>query len=96
MKKLLLMIVLYSLSASTLADQFYVAYEWKEEDQSRVKSWNTGSIDANINTASGILKLIDLIKKERGIKGSIVILFLKELQSENKVPFRKRKNYINT
>jgi hypothetical protein len=96
MKKLLLMVVLYSLSVSALAEEFYVAYEWIDKDKSRIKSWNTGSINANIYTASGIEKLIALIKEKRGIEGPIVLLFFKKLQSENKEPLRKGKDYINT
>jgi hypothetical protein len=94
MKKLVFIVVLYSLSVSALADEFYVAYEWKDKDQSLIRSWNTGSVDANINTAAGIAKLIALIKKGKGIDGTIVILFLKKLEGIERLS--ERKNFINT
>ena len=91
-KNISFIVALMLFSTSALSDEFYVAYNWKNGGDAIV-SWATGNVNADIDTADGIIKLINLIEEKRGITGGIVIVYLKKLKSstDNQIEFLKQK-----
>jgi len=85
-------VTLMLFSKSALSDEFYVAYNWKNGGDAIV-SWATGNVNADIDTADGIIKLINLIVEKRGITGGVVIIYLKKLISttDKQIEFLKQK-----
>jgi hypothetical protein len=85
-------VTLMIFSKSSFSDEFYVAYNWNNGGDAIV-SWATGNVNADIDTADGIIKLINLIEEKRGITGGIVVVYLKKLKSntDNKTEFLKQK-----
>ena len=88
------LVFLSPLASSVCADEFYVAYEWKKPGGDRIKSWNTGYIDENINTQKGMLALMELLKKENNIEDTVVILFVKKLDGATDKPTQRHQFYL--
>ena len=83
------------LSTHAYADTFYVAYEWHKPDGSRIKSWNTGFINEDVDIEKGIQSLMNLLRTENGMESPIVILYLKKLKPEQHQSPDSQKPYIN-